>query len=386
MKQEIDGQKNEISEREKTIRDKDNRILSLKKKTQELEKFKFVLDYKIKELKRDIGPREIEIQKLKEQTSKMEQELKHFNRVNQNLGLIVDDLRMRQEGLQNEVRKQKETLEKQENYKKMFKDDVYECMQFISDYKQLKANAIRLHKIYVKEEIKNDQGEADLQKEYASQRKYLEKSVDYLRRMISKDSDVHRQENNKIMKENVQLLQEINDLRKEVKELKKKERSQHMDSVMGSTMRSKYGESTARSHGQTPKAEKDPKVAEQLKELKLQDTIIEDLQRKLKAATDEGDVLRTRRPESKGPLPPLGEEPGAAAPGEGPEEHVDMKPSLAYPEKEEEDKARQEEEPLAQEEQPSPGREEEEEASPMKAAAAEEESPEKGAEEGPAEE
>ena len=35
---------------------------------------------------------------------------------------------MRQEGLQNEVRKQKETLEKQENYKKMFKDDVYECM------------------------------------------------------------------------------------------------------------------------------------------------------------------------------------------------------------------------------------------------------------------
>ena len=104
------------------------------------------------------------------------------------------------------MRKQKETLEKQENYKKMFKDDVYECMQFISDYKQLKANAIRLHKIYVKEEIKNDQGEADLQKEYASQRKYLEKSVDYLRRMISKDSDVHRQENNKIMKENVQLL------------------------------------------------------------------------------------------------------------------------------------------------------------------------------------
>ncbi len=43
----------------------------MKKKTQELEKFKFVLDYKIKELKRDIGPREVEIQKLNEQTNKM---------------------------------------------------------------------------------------------------------------------------------------------------------------------------------------------------------------------------------------------------------------------------------------------------------------------------
>lgn len=62
-----------------------------------------MLDYKIKELKRDIGPREIEIQKLNEQTNKMRSELKHFNRVNQNLALIVDDLRMRQEGLTNEV-------------------------------------------------------------------------------------------------------------------------------------------------------------------------------------------------------------------------------------------------------------------------------------------
>jgi cilia- and flagella-associated protein 57 len=33
----------------------------LKKRSQELEKFKFVLDHKIKELKRDIGPREDEI-------------------------------------------------------------------------------------------------------------------------------------------------------------------------------------------------------------------------------------------------------------------------------------------------------------------------------------
>jgi hypothetical protein len=54
----------EKKEREATIRDKDTRIFDLKKKTQELEKFKFVLDYKIKELKRDIGPREDEIKDL----------------------------------------------------------------------------------------------------------------------------------------------------------------------------------------------------------------------------------------------------------------------------------------------------------------------------------
>ena len=82
LKQQILSQESELNERETTIKDKDKRIIDLKKKTQELEKFKFVLDYKIKELKRDIGPREIEIQKLQEQTNIMRQELKHFNRVN----------------------------------------------------------------------------------------------------------------------------------------------------------------------------------------------------------------------------------------------------------------------------------------------------------------
>lgn len=35
---------------------RETKIYKLKKKTQELEKFKFVLDYKIKDLKRDITP------------------------------------------------------------------------------------------------------------------------------------------------------------------------------------------------------------------------------------------------------------------------------------------------------------------------------------------
>ena len=82
LRQQIASQKGELNERQTTIIDKDKRIYDLKKKTQELEKFKFVLDYKIKELKREIGPRELEIQRLNEQTNKMRQELKHFNRVN----------------------------------------------------------------------------------------------------------------------------------------------------------------------------------------------------------------------------------------------------------------------------------------------------------------
>jgi hypothetical protein len=80
------------------------------------------LDYKIKELKRDIGPRGATIDKLKEQTNKMQQEQTHFKRVFLNLVLIVEDLRMKMRGLIGEHRGLKQRLEEQEEEKKQFKD------------------------------------------------------------------------------------------------------------------------------------------------------------------------------------------------------------------------------------------------------------------------
>lgn len=78
LQNQIEAQKSEKEDRITTIEDKEARIIELKKKTQELEKFKFVLDYKIKELKRDIGPSKDNIQFLHEQVNKMEIEVRHF--------------------------------------------------------------------------------------------------------------------------------------------------------------------------------------------------------------------------------------------------------------------------------------------------------------------
>ena len=73
-----------------------------------------MLDYKIKELKKEIGPRDIQIRKLKDRVNQMKSEYKHFTRVNNNLRLIVEDLKLRQEGLCNEVKKMGMELEKQQ--------------------------------------------------------------------------------------------------------------------------------------------------------------------------------------------------------------------------------------------------------------------------------
>jgi chromosome segregation ATPase len=90
--------------------EKGNRISDLRNKTQELEKFKFVLDYKIKEMKQDIMPRETDAQKLHEQNTKMGQEVKHFDQCSGNLKLVKIDLRMRLEGLQREAKSVRQTL------------------------------------------------------------------------------------------------------------------------------------------------------------------------------------------------------------------------------------------------------------------------------------
>ena len=67
LERDVVALKREVAERDDTIGDKEKRIHDLKRKNQELEKFKFVLDYKIKELKRQIEPREAELARLKEQ-------------------------------------------------------------------------------------------------------------------------------------------------------------------------------------------------------------------------------------------------------------------------------------------------------------------------------
>jgi chromosome segregation ATPase len=95
LKQKIKTQGMNIMEKDTQIGDLEKKIYSLKKKTQELEKFKFVLDYKIKELKREIAPRGMEITRLKKETNDMDKNLKHYNKINANLGYIVDDLRTR---------------------------------------------------------------------------------------------------------------------------------------------------------------------------------------------------------------------------------------------------------------------------------------------------
>jgi len=86
-----------------------------------------------------------------------------------------------------------------------------------------------LYKKYVPNGIKKQELDSDIQREYNRQRDYLEKSVESLKRKLLKDSEVHRQDNMRILQENVALIREINDLRREINYLKHERQQQRLN-------------------------------------------------------------------------------------------------------------------------------------------------------------
>lgn len=225
LEKDIVGLKKEIRERDGTIGDKEKRIYDLKKKNQELEKFKFVLDYKIKELKKQIEPREVEIMEMKEQIKKMDQELERYHKNNSALELTIAGLKLKLDGMQREILSQRTKLGEAEAKAQMVCTELYETAQHIQDPKALKDAVKAMYQRHVTDTFATPGMEADVAAEYTRQREYLEKSVDSLRRKLNKNMELHRSDNHRMMQENVALIKEINELRREIKGMKLAQRA-----------------------------------------------------------------------------------------------------------------------------------------------------------------
>ncbi|KAJ3363138.1 Cilia- and flagella-associated protein 57 [Allomyces javanicus] len=247
LEKDIAGLKKEIQERDETIQDKEKRIYDLKKKNQELEKFKFVLDYKIKELKKQIEPREQDIMNMSEQIKKMDEELSTYNKSNTSLDLLIGDLKLQLRAAEKQVQIEKSKVKYFNLIVKKFKADLNECVQHIQDPKPLKGRVKALYQHYCNlgppenaevpvleatagaaaaagngtrdgagDEFNVVVGESEAQSEAIRQRQYLERTIAGLRKAVAKDQSRHKADHVKIMQENVALIREINQLRKEI--------------------------------------------------------------------------------------------------------------------------------------------------------------------------
>ncbi|KAI9141043.1 WD repeat domain 65-like protein [Paraphysoderma sedebokerense] len=247
LERDIAAMKKEIQERDETIQDKEKRIYDIKKKNQELEKFKFVLDYKIKELKKQIEPREQDIAVMTQKIKDMTTEMENYQKSNADLELTIRDVKLKLKGSEKEILAEKVKVRRFSAIAKRFKFDLNECFTLSQDQRELKAALKNLHHRYCRElgqpeqiiaevdvgtATKSSPGDwsssqdSDAQQEYIRQREYLEKTMDNLKKAIARDQNKHKMDNMKIMQENVVLVREINELRKEIKLCLLKEKDQ----------------------------------------------------------------------------------------------------------------------------------------------------------------
>jgi len=258
----------EIRERDKQIGEKEGRIYDLKKQNQELEKFKFVLDYKIKELKAQIDPKNDSIAEMKKQIQAMDSDLEDYHKKNKQLQVNITQLTSKQKVLQDEIIEQRRRMLESTTIIKRLSTDLHESVQHIQEPKQLRDAVSALYKKYVPHGVKKQELDGDIQREYNRQRDYLEKSVESLKRKLMKDSDVHKQDNKRILQENVALIREINGLRMKI-DILKRERQQQKISMQ--SMTSKPGKSS-----QNMSVD-----AQASKEIEANRSLIEDLQRQI---------------------------------------------------------------------------------------------------------
>lgn len=80
----------------------------------------------------------MEIGNLKKDTNKMDSSLKEYNKVNANLGFIVDDLRTRQEEMTERIKQNRAQIRINSTQINGFKKAVYNVVQYIDDSDQLK--------------------------------------------------------------------------------------------------------------------------------------------------------------------------------------------------------------------------------------------------------
>uniref|UniRef100_A0A8C7KEZ8 Cilia and flagella associated protein 57 n=1 Tax=Oncorhynchus kisutch TaxID=8019 RepID=A0A8C7KEZ8_ONCKI len=201
LERDILALKKEIQERDDTIQDKEKCIYDLKKKNQELGKFKFVLDYKIKELKKQIEPREKDIKEMKEPMRYNILLLYQFFNWLTVIELDIAEQKLKLTTTDKEMHKGLQKVRDVEALVRWFKTDLHNCVGFTLEPKRLKDSITDLYDRYVqKSDVVDIVGvDAEVQRGYARHREHLERNVASLKRKLAKDGVVHHADNVKIM-------------------------------------------------------------------------------------------------------------------------------------------------------------------------------------------
>lgn len=220
LEREVVMFKSVIHEKDLAIVEKEARISELKVKNGELEKFKFVLDYKIKELKRQVEPREQEIVALRRQTKEVNKNLEAYHTTNLELDSRIGEYRKELDTFREKVKESRILLQQKELKLRKFESDLYTYVQSAKSNPDFVAAAEKLAIEYTPEAPSNSVDGLEMVTESYRQKFHLAQEVNVLRKEARNLAKQHRERVSALVAENTVLIDQIKSLRTAVQKLK----------------------------------------------------------------------------------------------------------------------------------------------------------------------
>jgi len=225
LHRDIEKLKGDVAERETQIVEREKRISDLKNKARELEKFKFVLDYRNEELKKLIDPKNAELEQLKGQIQELDDELQSDSKNKLGLQQKLDDKEEKLLAQQREMVKERKRTYDKERFINMFIKELHKLVTEVEP-NGWREGIRKLHHTYVtsRKEVQKQMeewtGQSDeIVAEFTRQREHLERSLNERTKKAEKTEVRTKEDLNRKVLENALLIEEINDLRRDKKHL-----------------------------------------------------------------------------------------------------------------------------------------------------------------------
>ena len=206
----------ELKNMTKRITDIENKIIECKKAHTYLEKCKFVLSYKIQELKKEAGPMEKVLEDLQKRTKEDELSLSKYNREFDIISQKLVDL----EDLKEKTKTHEKTERDLKNEINSFKIDLFNMLSYIDDYDKLREGFRNLREKYLKNYVPEVQ-DHELEGEFSNQKSKMKNRVFELQGTLNTLRTKHKDNISDNRGENNEMITKIEMLKNQIKERKK---------------------------------------------------------------------------------------------------------------------------------------------------------------------
>lgn len=214
------SQKQEIQMREEIIVSKEHIISDLKKTSQELEKFKNVLEFGLSQLTKQIEPREKEMLSTKKQMEGARKVLDHYSKTNLILENKIAEFKKASIKNQNTIAKKREKIDKEDSCSTYLIRELGECTELIQTPDALAVQMTKI-KRQIPQNIKTKSNDEPKDTTYRDKSDQLSHEITELKREYKGLSLRNAKYSIAIIEENTALREKNESILKEMKQLTK---------------------------------------------------------------------------------------------------------------------------------------------------------------------